>query len=37
MLGAAENPERELPVGMFLPLGEVVVEWQAAELEGWLR
>ena len=37
ILGAAENPERELPAGMFLPLGQVVVEWQAAELEVWLR
>jgi len=37
MLGAAENPERELPAGMFLPLPMAVVEWQAAELEGWLR
>jgi len=37
MLSTAENPERELPVGMFLPLPMVVVEWQAAELEGWLR
>jgi hypothetical protein len=37
MLGSAENPERELPAGMFLPLPMAVVEWQAVELEGWLR
>jgi hypothetical protein len=37
MLGQAENPERELPQGMFLPLGMAVVEGEASELEGWLR
>jgi len=37
MLGQAENPERDLPEGMFVPLGMAVVEWETSELEGWLR
>ena len=37
LLGQAENPERELPAGMFLPLRVAVVEWEGSEVEGWLR
>jgi len=36
LLGAAENPERELPAGMFLPLGMAVLEWEG-DVTGWLR